>query len=126
MTREALSKFLVEHGLVFRLLADESGKVLARAGDFDDPDFQWLSRIDPPWVPTSPEQIRYMINWLNGQLLPQMAAQGQAVVLLMRPHGRFFAVFGVRSSGKDAMWAYHHSKAVSDSLEAGLSGEVAV
>jgi hypothetical protein len=124
MTREAFSEFLTEHGLVFGLLADESGNVLARAGDIDAPDFHWLSSNDPPWVPTSPEQVRHMIERLNGQLLPQMVSQGHAVALLMRPCGKFLAVFGVRSSGKDATWAYHHAKVVSSSLEAGLSGEV--
>lgn len=126
MTPEALSEFLIEHGLVFGLLADESGAVLARAGDFDVPDFHWLGRVDPPWIPTTADQIRYMIEWLDGQLLPHMAAQGDAVVLLMRPLGRLFAVFGIRSAGRDVAWCYHHSKIVNSSLEAGLSGKVSV
>ena len=126
MTRETLSEFLVEHGLVFGLLADDSGAVLARAGLFDDPDFHWLSRVDPPWIPTTPDQIRYMIEWLEGKLLPQLAAQGDAVVLLMRPLGKFFAVFGVRSSGRDAIGAYRHSKVVSSSLEKALAGGLSV
>jgi hypothetical protein len=126
MTHEALSEFLVEHGLVLGLFTDESGTVLARAGDFDAADFHWLSHVDPPWIPTTTDQIRYMIEWLDGKILPQMASQGDAYVLLMRPLGKFFAAFGVHASGRGVTWVYHHSKAVSHSLETGLLGKVSI
>ena len=123
MTHESLSEFLVEHGLVFGLLADESGTVLARAGDFYAPDFHWLIHGDPPWIPTTPEQVCHMIEWLDGKILPHMGAQGEAYALLMRPLGKLFAVFGVHTSGRGVTWVYHHSKAVSHSLELELSGK---
>jgi hypothetical protein len=105
------------------LLADASGTVLARAGDFDATDFHWLRHVEPPWISMTPDQIRHMIEWLDGKILPQMTTQGDAFVLLMRPQGRLFAVIGGRSLGREVTWLYHHSKAVSAALEAGLMGE---
>jgi hypothetical protein len=124
MTHQVLQEIVEAHSLVFGLLADASGAVLARYGDFDAVDFHSLRHVAPPWIPTTPEQIRYLFDWLDGQILPQMASQGDAFVLLMRPQARLFAAFGGRSGGRDVTWLYHHSKVVSASLEARLIGEV--
>jgi hypothetical protein len=124
MRHEALQEIVEAHGLAFGLLANASGVVLARAGDFDAPDFHGLRQCEPTCIPTTPEQIRFMFEWLDGKILPQMVSQGSACVLLMRPQGRLLAVFGVRSAARDVIRLYHHSKVVSASLEAGLVGGV--
>jgi|GEM_PF-6760565 len=58
-----------------------------------------------------------MFEWLEGKLLPQIVSEGGRYLLLMRPQERMVAVLGGQSAGRDAVWNYHHSQAVSQSLE---------
>jgi hypothetical protein len=124
MYAEALQRTLESHRLLIGLIASTSGEIFCRTGDFDNPVFRGLM-ISPegyhPWIPTTPEDIRFMSDWLNGMMLPRTPMQGDTFAILMKPKDGMLAVVGGTRANCDGIELYHHAKAVNETLVKELS-----
>ena len=125
-----LESLIERHNLVGVLVATSGGEVLARVGSFDAPELKFLC-VSPegydPWIPQTAEEISRAYQRLMGQqLLPRMAAQGNARVYLMRPEADVFAVAASTfpPSPPDELWemAKLISASIGDALGTGTNG----
>jgi hypothetical protein len=125
-----LESLIESYNLVGVLVATSDGEVLARVGSFDIPELRGLC-VSPegynPWIPQTPEEIRRAYEYLEGQqLLPRMAAQGNARAYLMRPKAGVFAVAASTfpPPAAEKLWAMAKlfSASIGDALGTGTHG----
>ncbi len=90
-----ISRLLNDHCLEGALIAESSGRMLVNVGSFAHDKLKWLC-VSPegyrPWIPQTPEDIAAANADLEGKILPQMAAQGDATAYFMRPAPGYYAV----------------------------------
>jgi hypothetical protein len=110
-----LRELVEEYGYVCGIATTGSGQVLARHGDF--------TALSWPDLPNSlfgdQDAIVRLDQSLDGQILPQVFAQGEVTALVMKPQAEL--IIGLfDQSGQDVTQIYLQGRRVSQDLSARL------
>ena len=104
----------------FGYVARSCGEIVAREGDFADPDFCWLVGPDDEmkWMTTNRAGIRNRYIWvdeyerLDPNLVPRLVSQGNCLALFFKPREGFLAAICGISTGMDIVAIYKLGKEV--------------
>lgn len=105
---QRLGRVLDTHGLLCGALVDASGEVIVRSGAFES--LQDVGLVSSLLGPDGSAKATF--DSLEGQLLPQIYAQGENFALVDKVHRDLLIVLFGRGGG-DAVAQYHLSKVVS-------------